>query len=809
MRPAILILLVASALRAEPPALDPYGDHLPEGAVSRIGSSRNSRSEAHEFAITSDGSRFISRTNTTLVVRDTRTLAEVRKIRVSRNGLIKCAAISADGRRVAAVGLSTILSGNPLATDAAVWDVATGEQLYEARIEKGEHDPVLALSSDGKRLATLGCVIDVDGKRVEREIPLTRRANHLEFVAGDKYLLVNASKNWFCWEADTGKEVRCESDTPKALESERHFAPDGKSLFYVEAADLVRMTAEFPTPDRPTVKFGSPKRFPVGEKVGIERVSEKGDRCLLLRPPAERGPSLLLFETDAGKVVDELAVENDTLLRVHASGLTGKGALLVVRPGYYQMSGVDLAAVEMPGGKNLTAEQGLKFLDSELTWMPDGKRLRSKKQLWDARTGEYLRAAKPDDSPPEKWQRPPAPQGGHSWQIAHSDGNLAVVMLQLPVGKTFNVAQNFPDPPGEPQVWDTAANRKLHPLRVKESRHLASLNVRGLSGDGRVFAQDDRHELFVWETRNGRLIAQEKLDATPLDLHYTLPLMGPTGRQLVCAPKGRLVLFDIASRNAALELKLDVPPDQWVPDLDWSPDGRFVALLTRDGELQVYDLHRAKLAWKKATGQNGPRAVRFSPDGRWILTQDNLHGLVWPAPEVEPVFQPLKEKELPAAWDRLLSRSAAECREACLRLAASGEAAAKFLDGKLEADIGLTAERFAALLSRLRDDDFRRRNAAEKELRELDDAAVPRLEKVLAAGPTDADLTERVGRLIQATTKLTAPPHSAETLRKLRGIVVLEAIRTASSRKTLERLANGAEESAVTREARAALKRTE
>jgi hypothetical protein len=266
------------------------------------------------------------------------------------------------------------------------------------------------------------------------------------------------------------------------------------------------------------------------------------------------------------------------------------------------------------------------------------------------------------------------------------------------------------------------------------------------------------------------------------------------------------VLFDIASRTAALDLKLDPAPDQVGLTFDWSPDGRFAAVVARENDLLVYDLHRAKRVWKVATNQNSVHAVKFSSDGRSILTQDRYNGLVWSVPEVKPFFQPLKEEEFAAAWERLLVRSAAECRQTFHRLAASGEAAAKFLDGKLEADPALAPEKLDAPLARLQSNDFRKRTAAEKELRALDEVALPRLKKLLETGTADADLTERLNRLIESARGM-APPHSVETLRKLRSVAALESIRGESARKTLARLAKGAEENAVTREARAAINR--
>jgi WD40 repeat protein len=812
MRPAILILLVTSALRAETPRLDPYGDRLPEGVTSRIGCLRKIGAVG-EAAITPDGARFVAGSNFTLTVRDTRTLAEIRKIPLPDEGRIWRVAISDDGKRVAAlIGWPQLNVGWPRLKDgsnrkiAAVWDAASGERLREIEFRDREASGHgFALSSDGKRLAALGLLVNVDEEKGEREVPFGRETNSLQFVAGDRYLVDGDSKDWLCWDAATGRAVECESPPPEILREGRRLSRDGRALFVAQEDALVRVKVDLPTSDRPTVRFGQPEKVRVGEPLQIHRADEKGERCLLRLsakgPPDSR---LVLFDFGAGKAAGSLPIGDDRYGHFYAGTPTANCAILLVWPRPELLFGAGVVAVELPGGKDLAIEQGLKFVSGGLSWMPDGKRLRSDKQLWDARTGKYLGNARPEDLPPDPRKLVERPSECIV-DVVTPEGGIAIA---LPFWVIHDLRGNYSHHPEELQVWNVSTKRKLHELRGRKPKQFSSLNHRGLSGDGGVFAQHDRNELFVWDTGSGRMIAHELIGDDRETAAWLLPLTCPTGREVLCTPRDRLVLFDVPSRTAALDLKLDLPPNQTVTASDRSPDGRLVALATSGGELLVYDLHRAQQVAKRSMEQGTVYGLCFSPDGRSILTQNGLYGLVWPAPEVEPSSRRMKEEEFSAAWGRLRVHSAADCREALLRLIASGEAAAKFLDGKLETERGLTPGRFDALLARLTSNDFRQRAAAEKDLRELDEVAVPRLKSLLEAGTADADLTDRIKRLMEAT-KGMAPPPSNETLRKLRGIVALESIRTESARKILERLASGAKESAVTREARAALKRTE
>jgi WD40 repeat protein len=53
--------------------------------------------------------------------------------------------------------------------------------------------------------------------------------------------------------------------------------------------------------------------------------------------------------------------------------------------------------------------------------------------------------------------------------------------------------------------------------------------------------------------------------------------------------------------------------------LAWSPDGRLVAVGTRDGTLQLWEANDGKPSHRLPVSTSGVSSVRFSPDGRWVM----------------------------------------------------------------------------------------------------------------------------------------------------------------------------------------------
>jgi hypothetical protein len=107
------------------------------------------------------------------------------------------------------------------------------------------------------------------------------------------------------------------------------------------------------------------------------------------------------------------------------------------------------------------------------------------------------------------------------------------------------------------------------------------------------------------------------------------------------------------------------------------------------------------------------------------------------------------------------------------------------------------------LLADLDGDSFERREAAVKRLKELGLQAEPALRAALRAKPSP-EQKRRIEAVLAALPQAPQPP-SAEELRQLRAVIVLERIGSPEARRLLEELAKGPESARLTRQALAAL----
>jgi hypothetical protein len=107
------------------------------------------------------------------------------------------------------------------------------------------------------------------------------------------------------------------------------------------------------------------------------------------------------------------------------------------------------------------------------------------------------------------------------------------------------------------------------------------------------------------------------------------------------------------------------------------------------------------------------------------------------------------------------------------------------------------------LLADLDSNQFFARDQAEKDLAVLAELAEPALRQALA-GKASLELRRRLERLLD---RIVTRSYTAEQLRELRSITVLEHMGTEEARQVLQHIAQGAEEATLTQEAKATLQR--
>jgi hypothetical protein len=245
--------------------------------------------------------------------------------------------------------------------------------------------------------------------------------------------------------------------------------------------------------------------------------------------------------------------------------------------------------------------------------------------------------------------------------------------------------------------------------------------------------------------------------------------------------------------------------------LAFSPTGRFLATAgSRYNDNIIY-------LWELATGQavrsleghhSGVGCLVFSPDGKMLVSGGgDATVLAWDLTyrQQDGTFhaQSLAPAELESRWQDLARRDATKAFRTMWELVAAGEQTLALLRDRLRPVMLPDAAAVAQLLADLDSQSFNVRQKAGAGLEKLGDGIETALRKAL---PQSRSLETR--RRLEALLKAIEDPMSKpEKLREMRAVEIVERIGNAEARTLLERLAHGAPESWLTREARDALER--
>src|SRR5262245_50420146 len=200
-------------------------------------------------------------------------------------------------------------------------------------------------------------------------------------------------------------------------------------------------------------------------------------------------------------------------------------------------------------------------------------------------------------------------------------------------------------------------------------------------------------------------------------------------------------------------------------------------------------------------------AFAFSADGMMlasasadttVLTWDLSTALSKPLPA--RVFI---DAELKRRWEVLAAADAQQAFAGMCDLVAAPTQAVALLNQHLQPAPALEAEKVQQLIANLDDGNFKVREKAMAALLQLDERAVPLLDKALAAKP-NLEVRQRLEKVREALTSLAL---TEEKLRAYRAIEILEHIGTPSAQQVLQRLADGAPGALATMAARKALER--
>jgi hypothetical protein len=357
--------------------------------------------------------------------------------------------------------------------------------------------------------------------------------------------------------------------------------------------------------------------------------------------------------------------------------------------------------------------------------------------------------------------------------------------------------------------WDMDTGRPVDRTEEPEDWRRDDLSPAVRSPDGRWRAQAGKVS---------RVGGTEEMQLVPPDESLMMTATFSADSRLVASPRtpravltggppdGGLVVFDLEIKARVAEL-----PTGQVIHYAFTPDGKQVVVIGRD-ETVLWDLASGKPSRRYRSGHTNHLravAVAFTPNGRRLITgHDDCTALVWDLTGTGRISRKdapeLSADALARLWDDLAGDDAGKAHTAGWELADRPERAVALLRERVKPVRSADDAAVRGLVAKLDVPAFATREAAEKQLRELGETAVPALRAALKAGVSDEQKV-RVDRLLAAAATPVIGP--GDRLRQLRAVAVLERAGTDDARKLLDELAGGLSEARLTREAAAAIRR--
>jgi WD40 repeat protein len=403
----------------------------------------------------------------------------------------------------------------------------------------------------------------------------------------------------------------------------------------------------------------------------------------------------------------------------------------------------------------------------------------------------------------------------YAWRVTCSADGTRFAAFSKPYG--FNGLRV----PATPLFWDRRTRKAKEGASVWfGDKRQCSGTVGALSGDGTRAAMvtnlsdpfdatfDSPRatiELSGWDLVKRKKLSGRKLTGTAREVSL---VVAPDGRTAVLAMGGKLYLSDLLTGKP-----LGVIRGAWehvTAGPLFSPDGRILALATRDGPLYTRQLKRPTvrlIEWasraerRRFEPDTVSHCLAFSLDGQTLASgQVDTTILLWDVRGREERPGVLTPAQL---WATLGQTDAAVARQAIEELSDRPDVALSLLRARLKAAraIRLDAAAVRKQIAQLDASTLKEREAARRQLERWRWTVEADVRKAVAAR-SSLEVLRRLERLLDALDRPTA-----EEVLHTRCVEILERIGSAEAKKLLRQLADGDPLQVLTREARAALGR--